>query len=497
MKILYISFLLIVIPANILAQSLATFSFDAEIKDSQIVNAEVSSALDGDYNTHIVWIREIGNNRSVMYSFFDNENITTSELISYPNGKPIAPEITLDADGTPHITYIVKRDNDGPLKTGNYAIMYATEENGSPFVLQVSTNPQDPEDDTEREFDAYVNGRPSISIDKNGRITVTYISNSYAGNGYDKHLIQAVRDGDSWIRTSLFNADDFVEGTYDVDQGFSAALTTGNERYLATIDISEYRPQFFFETNGNWNKVILEEFSGTFTSEDIQLYTNVAGSTYMFWFNEGSDPEEFVYTRLEGGAYSDPIRIPVEQNPAGNLFGYTVDRTQDQFYFFYNRSFNSKSYLVTYDENGEPYEIEIDDLGVIYGKRSFHAVDGFVSLVTASEDRGKIYILTGDLVSVTNSELDESNPFSFSLTQNYPNPFNPSTVISFQLPVSSKAHLKVFDLLGREVAELVNEQLPSGNHEFNFDASALSSGIYIYRLEAGNQVQTRKMMLIK
>jgi hypothetical protein len=88
-------------------------------------------------------------------------------------------------------------------------------------------------------------------------------------------------------------------------------------------------------------------------------------------------------------------------------------------------------------------------------------------------------------------------PNSYNLAQNYPNPFNPSTTISWQLPVGSHQTLKVYDVLGNEVATLVDKFKEAGRYEITFDASDLSSGIYFYRLQAGDYVQTRKMILLK
>jgi len=87
--------------------------------------------------------------------------------------------------------------------------------------------------------------------------------------------------------------------------------------------------------------------------------------------------------------------------------------------------------------------------------------------------------------------------FEFALNQNYPNPFNPSTAITFTIPATSKVNLSVFNVLGQRVASLVNRDLSAGAHSFTFDASALSSGMYFYRLEAGANVSVKKMMLIK
>jgi N-acetylneuraminic acid mutarotase len=88
-------------------------------------------------------------------------------------------------------------------------------------------------------------------------------------------------------------------------------------------------------------------------------------------------------------------------------------------------------------------------------------------------------------------------PTSFLLEQNYPNPFNPTTVVSYQLPVVSDVKLAVYDLLGREVTVLVDEKKPAGRYEFRFDATGLSSGVYVYRLTTGEYVESRRMVLIR
>ncbi|HMU44429.1 MAG TPA: T9SS type A sorting domain-containing protein [Ignavibacteriaceae bacterium] len=94
---------------------------------------------------------------------------------------------------------------------------------------------------------------------------------------------------------------------------------------------------------------------------------------------------------------------------------------------------------------------------------------------------------------------DQSNeiPTGFVLEQNYPNPFNPSTAIRFQVPNASFVNLKVYDVLGKEVATLVNEEKPVGNYEVNFNPSNLASGIYFYTLQAGKFTETKKLILLK
>ncbi|MFA7290266.1 MAG: T9SS type A sorting domain-containing protein, partial [Melioribacteraceae bacterium] len=88
-------------------------------------------------------------------------------------------------------------------------------------------------------------------------------------------------------------------------------------------------------------------------------------------------------------------------------------------------------------------------------------------------------------------------PTRYNLDQNYPNPFNPGTNISFQILEPGYVTLKVYDLLGRELATLVNEEKIRGNYEIPFNGSGFSSGLYFYILNWNNSIQTKKMLLIK
>ncbi|MEP0862183.1 MAG: T9SS type A sorting domain-containing protein [Ignavibacterium sp.] len=102
---------------------------------------------------------------------------------------------------------------------------------------------------------------------------------------------------------------------------------------------------------------------------------------------------------------------------------------------------------------------------------------------------------------LTDVNFDGNNlPQTFQLNQNYPNPFNPSTKISWQSPVSGYTTLKVYDVLGKEVATLVNEYRNAGSYEVEFNVGqtfSLSSGIYFYKLQVGEFIQTKKMILAK
>jgi hypothetical protein len=125
-------------------------------------------------------------------------------------------------------------------------------------------------------------------------------------------------------------------------------------------------------------------------------------------------------------------------------------------------------------------------------------------VAVATHGRGMWAGTPGSAVSTEEEVTESVIPESFALNQNYPNPFNPSTVISYSLPSSSNVNITVYDINGRKVAELLrNEMKSAGSHEFNFDASNLASGVYLYRISAksisGSQLFTksRKMTLIK
>ncbi len=88
-------------------------------------------------------------------------------------------------------------------------------------------------------------------------------------------------------------------------------------------------------------------------------------------------------------------------------------------------------------------------------------------------------------------------PTVFKLEQNYPNPFNPSTKIKFAVPEKNNVVIKIYDILGSEIVTLVNEEMDAGWYQRSFNANGYSSGIYLFRMEAGNYVNTKKMILLR
>ncbi|HQJ46053.1 MAG TPA: T9SS type A sorting domain-containing protein, partial [Ignavibacteriaceae bacterium] len=114
---------------------------------------------------------------------------------------------------------------------------------------------------------------------------------------------------------------------------------------------------------------------------------------------------------------------------------------------------------------------------------------------TFGSNLGKPSFIKDEVLGV--QVVDNVKPASYLLEQNYPNPFNPTTNIKFALTNAGFTTLKVYDMLGREVATLVNENLAAGTYNVNFDANNLSSGVYFYTLITDNFKQSKKMILMK
>ena len=166
------------------------------------------------------------------------------------------------------------------------------------------------------------------------------------------------------------------------------------------------------------------------------------------------------------------------------------------------------SYSVTVtDANGcsATNDIDIDVEDVTCGKNGdkvqiWHVTgNGKYFQICVSLNAIPAHLAHGDLWTLSKQNFSNLNetPSEFELNSNYPNPFNPATVIQYQIPVTGFVSLKVFDVLGNEVATLVNENQVDGHYEVSFNASTLSSGVYIYQLKINNYLSTKKMILMK
>ncbi len=133
--------------------------------------------------------------------------------------------------------------------------------------------------------------------------------------------------------------------------------------------------------------------------------------------------------------------------------------------------------------------------GFVFNYKFWAMDEGIIPEFSNSPDSGYYQCIWDTTITVI--ETDLALLHDFSLSQNYPNPFNPITKIIYQIPELSFVAINIYDVLGKEVATLVNEEKPLGNYEVEFNGTGLPSGIYFYRLQAGKFVEAKKMILIK
>ena len=245
-------------------------------------------------------------------------------------------------------------------------------------------------------------------------------------------------------------------------------------------------------------------FVGLFLDFDINSYDwegDVVGydseNNYGFAYDEDGDPETTV--------------VGVALVSSDNYGFYAFDNNGDNGSIKIDDTFTDSEKWSALSDGVSRTEAGPNDISLMIssGPYTFDAgsrIDVAFALGAAADlDELKTVMLQarekyGDIPVGVIKEDSDILPKEFTLSQNYPNPFNPSTTIEYQLPSAKSAYqvtLKIFDSLGRQVASLVNAEQTAGKYIVNFDASRLSSGIYFYRIQAGNFSQSKKMMLIK
>jgi Glycoside hydrolase family 44/Secretion system C-terminal sorting domain len=195
-----------------------------------------------------------------------------------------------------------------------------------------------------------------------------------------------------------------------------------------------------------------------------------------------------------------------------SLYSSTSDRSNSSIYASLRSSDPSKMDLIVINKH---FTRPITGSFTVLGPRQYHSAEsfGFDAASPTITPRSGITSITGNQYGYTipplsvvhmvlstpavSADEEPGTPLRFTLEQNYPNPFNPTTVVRYQVSGNSNVRLAVYDLLGREVALLVNERKAPGSYSVRFDGSRLASGMYLYRLRAGTFVQTRTMAFVK
>jgi len=450
------------------------------------------------------------------------------------NGTDIASSIAVDGSGN---VYVTGRSYGSGTNTDYCTIKYNS--SGVQQWVARYTLPGNTSD--------YAN---SIAVDGSGNVYVTGGSDG-SGTGYDYCTIKYNSSGDTvWVRryNSPGNSTDiasslaldgsgnvYVTG-WSIGSGTSYDYCTikynsaGVQQWVARYNGPgngwDYAYSLAVDGSGNVYVTGYSEGSGTghdyctikYNSSGVQQWVarytgpgnnydearsiaiDGSGNVYVTGYSEGSGTGHDYCTIKYNSAgvqqwvarYDGPGNSTDEANyividGSGNVYvtGYSDD---DYCTIKYNSS-GVQKWVARYNGNSldKAYSIALDGSGNVY-------VTGWSYLSGTNEDYCTIkYVQTPTGLQAIGNEI----PKEFKLIQNYPNPFNPITKIKFDLPKNVNVKLTLYDMLGREVETIVNEQLNAGSYEVTFDGTKYTSGVYYYRLNAGDFVETKKMILVK
>ncbi len=331
---------------------------------------------------------------------------------------------------------------------------------------------------------------------------VAGVTGSFGAGGYDVWLLKTDSSGDTlWTHTYGGSGSDWGESVQQTsDSGYIIAGVTGSFG-AGAYDV------WLVKTNSSGDTLWTHTYGGgnndngycvQQTSDSGYIVAGVTGSFgaggYDVWLLKTDASGDTLWSRTYGGSSND--------------YGYSVQQTPDGGYVIagYSLSFGAGAedvWLLKTDASGDTlwsrtYGGSSNDYGKSVQRTS--AGGYIIAGQTWSSGAGynDVYLVcvTGD-GSVVESDGESKNPVGFSLSQNYPNPFNAMTVIEYEVPASGQATLAVYNLVGQRLATLVEKRQQPGYRSIIWDASDFSSGVYFYRLTAGDFTEARRMILVK
>jgi hypothetical protein len=346
-----------------------------------------------------------------------------------------------------------------------------------------------------------------------------YVSSTYAHSGSNSFVIVLNND-------QVHSFGPYTTGKWEIN--FQMYIPTGASGYFNTLSIfagaaSEWGMQAFFNVGGSGTLDAGAQTAATFTFQNdhwilVQVIVDLDNDQAQFWMSgsmiyqwqwtlgalgQGGSlqlnaNDFFGYVATDGTYYDDyqliDWTIPVE------LTSFTASVNEGNVTLNWSTATETNNHLFEIERRAE--QGEYFAVGYVNGAGTTTEPQNY-SYVDKNVQTGKYYYrlkqvdFNGSFVYSDEVEVDVTAPLSFNLEQNYPNPFNPSTNIKYSVPESGNVKLAVYNTVGEEVAVLVNGNIESGIHEVSFNASNLPSGVYLYKLQSANSIQTKKMMLLK
>ena len=312
------------------------------------------------------------------------------------------------------------------------------------------------------------------------------------------------RNGVFWIEQQKISASDGVQQDY-----FGVSVSISGENVLVSSFYSAY---IFRRERTNWIEYQKLIADGTDSLDFFGFSSSLSNDVAIVGApgDDDSTGSAFIF-RLDGNNWFEEQKLIISDDTSHGFAGWSVSIFGD--YAILGSPFDNdfgiysgSAYIFNRNISGwtEQYKLiasdstPLDLFGWSVSISEHNAICGLPSQYNRLG--GVAYIYSGFVVGVENDQNEI--PPAFKLNQNYPNPFNPSTKIKYSIPYVEardrvSVQLKVYDILGKEVVTLVNEEQGAGFYEIDFAASQLSSGIYFYLLQAGEFIQTKKMVLMR
>lgn len=461
----------------------------------------------------------------ISYSAYDDaghESIFSAEIMATPNDLPAAPAELSATSFTDQVTFDWAPNNE--LDLSHYLLTRAAPD-GSSQSFQVDISQTSFSDNTLQAGTLYDYSLQAVDIDGNKSSPSVSVTGRLVSHDQGILVLDMSRDGPG---TTLFPTDEAIDAFYaekltdfPVTAQWDLADSLQADVHISDAHLGAYSTVFLHSD---------VRIPGNFIADDtvaIKKYLRQGGRLLISGWNlifsatrngletktfaPGEFSHDFLQARIVkfsgesdfAGAFSQLAEYPDIQVDSvktaqlnGSLMtmeGYfeLVDNPATEVLYTYQSSLDPPSQF-----EGLPVAIRhiADSLKIV----QINIPLFYMENESGSEVLRQALLDLGEVTGISENNEPNSEAFAgYSLSANYPNPFNPQTTISFQIPNKQYVRLTVFDMLGREVQVLVNEEKSAGIHSIQFDGNGMSSGIYVYRIEAGQYRQSRKMLLMK